>query len=51
MLEILSVEAAVMVVAVAGVVVVVDGLDGVFDDANDFGFSDVIPCGQLVVRP
>ena len=32
-LEILSVEAAEIVVAVAGVVVVVDGLDGVIHDA------------------
>ena len=50
-LKTLSVEAAVVVVAVAGVVVVMDGLDGVIHDAVFMRVSDVIPYGQLVVRP
>ena len=49
-LKTLSVEAAVVVVAVAGVVVVMDGLDGVIH-AVLMRVSDVIPCGQPVVRP
>ena len=50
-LKTLSVEAAVAVVAVAGVVVVMDGLDGVIHDAVLMRVSDMIPYGQLVVRP
>ena len=50
-LKTLSVEAAVVVVAVAGVVVVMDGLDGIIHDAVFMRVSDVIPYGQLVVRP